>query len=224
MDSSVTTRSCGRVRMWTWQCRWCRKRRHCTAGVAGEQFRSGAFIAATIGSASMRCSTLNALPGRVDIFQEPTAPRTGRGGVVCCRAACASGDRVCHQWVGAIGDSTEFAAMVRTASRVRLPCRCMAANLHRIGLILQKRERKRSTTRRADQPRPDNASWIPSRQETARSSCPWKQDITRTLICCPSLSRSSSGASVAGVRAEHHAQACHELAQISARNEGFLAR
>ena len=33
----------------------------------------------------------------------------------------------------------QFAAMVRTASRVRLPCRCS----HRIGLILQKRERKR---------------------------------------------------------------------------------
>ena len=50
--------------------------------------------------------------------------RAGRRGVVCGRTACAPGDRVGHQWVGASGDSTAFAAMVRTASRVRLPCRC----------------------------------------------------------------------------------------------------
>ena len=42
-----------------------------------------------------------------------------------------------------IGDSTALAAMVRTASRVPVALSVLAANLHRIAAILQKRQRKR---------------------------------------------------------------------------------
>ena len=120
MDSSFTTRSCGRVRMWTWQCRWCRKRRHCIRS-CGRAVSTGAFIAATIGSASMRCSTSMRCRGE-DIFQEPTGNGKRRSRLLPRGVRIRRSSLPSMGW--SIGDSTEFAAMVRTASRVRLPCRC----------------------------------------------------------------------------------------------------
>ena len=108
----------------------------------GRVVSTGVFTAGVIGSASMRCSTSMRCGGK-GIFQKPTGSVKRRSRLrprgVCIRRSSLPS----MGWNIGFGDSTAFAAMVRTASRGRLLCRCWRPNLHRIGLILQKRERKR---------------------------------------------------------------------------------
>ena len=87
----------------------------------GRAVSTGAFIAATIGSASMRCSTSMRCRGE-GIFQEPTGNGKRRSRLLPRGVRIRRSSLPSMGW--SIGDSTEFAAMVRTASRVRLPCRC----------------------------------------------------------------------------------------------------
>ena len=93
-----------------------------------------------------------------DIFQE-----SGRGGVVCCR----------HRTSGVSSlPGLEHRGQVRTASR-RMRCRCWRPTCtQRVD-----REQRRLV---ADEPALIHGH--PSGQETARSSCPWKQDIRADLL------------------------------------------
>ena len=139
INSSFTTRSCGRARTWTCQCRWCGKRRHCIRSY-GRAVSTEAFTAPTIGCASMHCLTSMRCRGK-GIFQKPTGSGKRRNlllprGVRIRRSSLPS-----MGW--SIGDSTEFAAMGADGFARTVALSVLAANLHRIGLILQKRERKR---------------------------------------------------------------------------------
>ena len=75
------------------------ERRHCIRR-CGRAVSTAAVTAVTIGYASMHCSTSMRCRGK-GIFEDRAGAGSGR--IVCGRAACASGDRVCHQWVGASG-------------------------------------------------------------------------------------------------------------------------
>ena len=91
------------------------------SGVCGRAVSTGAFTAAAIGSARCvarrQCVAGKGYLSKADREREEEESFAGR-------AACASGDRVCHQWVGTSGTRPRFAAMVRRASRGRLLCRC----------------------------------------------------------------------------------------------------
>ena len=125
--------------MWTWQCRWCRKRRHCIRS-CGRAVSTGAFTAATIGSASMRCSTSMRCRGE-GIFQEPTGNGKRRSRLLPRGVA--------HPAIESAINGLEHRGLDRVRSHGAdgfartVALSVLAANLHRIGLILQKRERKR---------------------------------------------------------------------------------
>ena len=73
---------------------------HTVSGVAGVQFRPG--LSQPRQSGPPRCvARRQCVAGKRVSFK--SRPEAGRRGVVCGRAACASGDRVCHQWVGTSG-------------------------------------------------------------------------------------------------------------------------
>ena len=80
-----------------------------------------AFTAAPIGFASMRYSTSMRCRGE-GILQKPTGRAKRRTRLRPRDVRIRRSSLPSMGW--SIGDSTAFAAMVRTASRVRLPCRC----------------------------------------------------------------------------------------------------
>ena len=99
-----------------------------------------AFTVLTTGSCSMGCSKSTPCRAKA-IFRKPTGSgkrknRLWRRGVRIRRSNLPSMD-----W--SIADSTVFEAMARTGLRATVALSMLAANLHRIGLLLQKRERKR---------------------------------------------------------------------------------
>ena len=119
INSSFTTRSCGRARTWTWRCRWCRKRRHCIRSYE-RAVSTEAFTAATIGCISIHFSTSMRCRGK-GIFQEPT----GAGEEESFAAA-----RRAHPAIESAINGLEHRGLdrvrshARTASRGRLLCRC----------------------------------------------------------------------------------------------------
>ena len=113
INSSCTTRSCGRVRMWTWRAAGAESA-GAVSGVAGVQLRPGLSQPGQPGRAGRA-----ARPERVAEEGTRTSTESGRKRHPSRpRAVCTR--RLSRR----TGGSTVSAIMVSTASRVRLPCRC----------------------------------------------------------------------------------------------------
>ena len=88
----------------------------------GRAVSTGAFIAATNRVRLDALLDVNALPGRGYLSRADREREEEESFV--CRAACASGDRVCHQWVGASGTRPSSQPWCGRLRAYGWPCRC----------------------------------------------------------------------------------------------------